>query len=302
LLKEAAMNGPVVSPRRLLQMGAWMGLAYGLLEGLGFSVLRLLPWVMSPVNGTSAYILWIAPIYYAAIFVVVAGGFVALARCFRRVAWDVALVFVLVALAGFLACSFPGRFVMNYASLIVGLGLSVQVSLRQYRKHRAAWSRVMVRTLPPLAIAVLIIAVGTIGMQQLREAVALARLPVVAGGAAPNVLLLVMDTQRADHLSSYGYHRPTSPRLDQLATEGVLFEHAHANSSWTVPSHASLMTGRFVWEHRTGDPWHPFLDGRHATLAEVLQRAGYATGGFVANTLWAGRHTGLHRGFIRYED
>jgi arylsulfatase A-like enzyme len=123
-----------------------------------------------------------------------------------------------------------------------------------------------------------------------------------AGPAHPNVLLLVIDTQRADHLSSYAYGRPTTPRLDSLAKEGVLFERAHSPASWTLPSHASLFTGRWPHEHHAGDPLRPFLDGRYPTLAEALRDSGYATGAFVANTFWVGRQVGLQRGFTRFED
>ena len=61
--------------------------------------------------------------------------------------------------------------------------------------------------------------------------------------------MIVVDTLRADHLSSYGYPRPTSPNLDRIARGGVLFENAFATSSWTKPSHASLVTGRYTYEH-----------------------------------------------------
>jgi arylsulfatase A-like enzyme len=114
--------------------------------------------------------------------------------------------------------------------------------------------------------------------------------------------VLVADTLRADHVSVYGYQRPTTPRLDRLAAEGRLFLNAYSSSSWTLPAHASLLTGRRLSEHRAGIQGRPFLDGQFPTLAEVLAKAGYATGGFVANTFWCGRQTGLSRGFIRYED
>ena len=139
------------------------------------------------------------------------------------------------------------------------------------------------------------------GTTFLRERLAMRAL-ATAAAERPNVLVLVLDTQRADHLSSYGYERPTTPRMDRLAAQGALFENAFASSSWTLPTHASLFTGRYPQEHRAGVMRRPWLDGRFPTLAEVLRASGYATGGFVANGFWCGRQTRLHRGFIRYED
>jgi arylsulfatase A-like enzyme len=114
--------------------------------------------------------------------------------------------------------------------------------------------------------------------------------------------VLVADTLRADHLSSYGYSRPTTPRLDRLASEGWAFLDAYSSSSWTLPAHASLMTGRRMHEHHAGEQRRPYLDRQFATLAEVLGGAGYVSAGFVANTFWCGRNTGLDRGFVHYED
>src|ERR671914_334957 len=69
----------------------------------------------------------------------------------------------------------------------------------------------------------------------------------------PNILLIVIDTLRSDHLSSYGYERSTSPSIDRLAAQGVLFETAFSTSPYTTPSHASLLTGRYPHEH--GAQW-----------------------------------------------
>ncbi|HZP40316.1 MAG TPA: sulfatase-like hydrolase/transferase [Candidatus Binatia bacterium] len=60
----------------------------------------------------------------------------------------------------------------------------------------------------------------------------------------PDVIVIVVDTLRADHVGAYGYARPTTPRIDALAREGVLYTHAIAPGTWTVPSHAALFTGR----------------------------------------------------------
>ena len=73
--------------------------------------------------------------------------------------------------------------------------------------------------------------------------------PVPSAAGKPNILWIVMDTARADHFSCYGYYRNTSPNIDRIASEGVLFENAIANAPWTLPSHASMFTGAFVSRH-----------------------------------------------------
>ena len=115
-----------------------------------------------------------------------------------------------------------------------------------------------------------------------------------------NVLLLVLDTVRATELSLYGFGRATTPALERWAADGVVFERAIATAPWTLPSHASLFTGR--WAHELSTARHRALDRTHPTLAETLWGEGYLTAGFVANLAFCGRDSGLARGFIHYED
>ena len=118
--------------------------------------------------------------------------------------------------------------------------------------------------------------------------------------AAPNVLLIVLDTVRADHLSLYGYDRPTTPALERWARRGILFSEARATAPWTLASHASLFTGR--WPHELGVRWMTPLGTTAPTLAEHFGSRGYATAGFVANLIYCSYDTGLDRGFTHYED
>ena len=67
----------------------------------------------------------------------------------------------------------------------------------------------------------------------------------------PNIVLIIMDATRRDHLSCYGYRRNTTPNIDIIAYESTLFQNAFSNAPWTVPSHASLFTGLFPSEHKT---------------------------------------------------
>ena len=109
-----------------------------------------------------------------------------------------------------------------------------------------------------------------------------------------------MDTVRADRLSLYGYRRPTSPTLERLAKRGIRFDEARATAPWTLPSHASLFTGR--WPHELDVNWNTRLGTKFPTLAEYLGSCGYATAGFVANVQYCSSEFGLDRGFTHYED
>ena len=115
----------------------------------------------------------------------------------------------------------------------------------------------------------------------------------------PNVLLVSIDTLRRDHVSVYGYERPTTPRIDALAGEGTLFLNALSTSNWTLPSHMSLMTGLPPSLHGVEDDGSR-LSGQVTTLAQALRQQGYATGG-VTSHVYLGKQYGFARGFDHYE-
>ena len=125
--------------------------------------------------------------------------------------------------------------------------------------------------------------------------------------APRNVLLIVVDTLRADHLGVYGYERPTSPNLDRLAASGVVFTRAFSSSSWTVPAVASMLTGLPPSAHGGGfevegpnNPWNrTAIDEGVVTLAQRLRRRGFRTIGYVRNPFLS-RGSGFDRGFERY--
>ena len=120
-----------------------------------------------------------------------------------------------------------------------------------------------------------------------------------AKSGAPDVVLVVLDTVRAGNLSTYGYGRPTAPALDSLARDGALFLDATSPSTWSLPSHASLFTGRYPSSHGAHGE-HRFLDANYPTLAEALEHNGYETFCFTANP-WISDGLGLTRGF-GYQD
>lgn len=120
--------------------------------------------------------------------------------------------------------------------------------------------------------------------------------------AGSNLLFVSIDTLRADHVHAYGYPRRTTPHIDYLARRGVRFDNAVAAEMWTLPSHATMFTGLHPVEHgawRATDP-HP-LSGEAVTLAEQLQSAGYATGGF-AGGRWVTSRMGMNQGFDHWEN
>jgi arylsulfatase A-like enzyme len=144
---------------------------------------------------------------------------------------------------------------------------------------------------------------------------------LVAPETRPAIVLITLDTTRADHLSCYGYPRKTCPNLDRLAAESLVFEKAISPATWTLPAHASLFTGKFAATHGVCKAIdgvlnlvvsdygpeavnhyraHPMAAGEH-TLAMLLRDAGYRTSAVVAGP-WLKRVFGMDRGFEEYDD
>jgi arylsulfatase A-like enzyme len=121
-----------------------------------------------------------------------------------------------------------------------------------------------------------------------------------AAGNRPNVLLITVDTLRADHVGAYGYRRPTSPRMDALAGRGVVFDQAYTYWPKTRGSFVAIMTGRFASQTGYGKS-HPLLLEFNPTLAGVLKGAGYETSAAVDNPNVASS-LGYSRGFDHYRE
>ncbi len=118
--------------------------------------------------------------------------------------------------------------------------------------------------------------------------------------AKPNVLLIMVDTLRADHVGCYGYKLPTTPAIDGVAAEGIRVRETVAAASWTMPSLATMFTGVPPAVHQVTGPKSVMSD-RLTTLAAELKKAGYQTAGVVSNPM--GSHTfGFARGFDFYDD
>lgn len=127
------------------------------------------------------------------------------------------------------------------------------------------------------------------------------RLSAPGTHAHTNIILISIDTLRADHLGCYGYAPPTSPNVDRMASEGVVFRTAIASSSWTVPSHTSIFTGLDPTRHGVVKVFYRALPPALDTLAELLWDQGYETAGFVGGA-FVSNVWNFGQGFDRYRE
>jgi arylsulfatase A-like enzyme len=117
--------------------------------------------------------------------------------------------------------------------------------------------------------------------------------------SGPRVILISIDSLRADHVGCYGYARQTTPHIDSLATNAVVFTDCIAQSSWTLPSHASLLTSLFVKTHGACGP-NEGVSAKALVIAEELRRHGYATAAFVTAPFLLPQY-GMNQGFDVYD-
>jgi choline-sulfatase len=135
----------------------------------------------------------------------------------------------------------------------------------------------------------------------LLPAVLLVTATLQADSGHPDVLLITIDTLRADHVGCYGHLRAQTPNIDRLSREGVLFSDAVSQVPLTRPSHVSIFTGLFPFRHGVHDNVAPSLESKFPTLAEILKRHGFETAAFVASFV-VNAQSGLNRGFEVYRD
>jgi arylsulfatase A-like enzyme len=291
----------------LLVVGLGFGIATGLIEGKGLLFFQRLNWARwGPMIHVSREILWISPIVDTVFFFLLALICSAVARFAPRLPSFRALIFVLTFLSVYDWLTLTGR-LDHRACLLLALGVAVAFT-RWCAKRESSFLQFWTRATPWLIAAWVLAFAGIQGGRWLHERNIEAKLPP-AKSDAPNVLVIVVDTLRADHLSSYGYARSTSPNFDRMTQQGVLFENAISTTSWSLPSHVSLLTGRYQFEHGIEnvrpEPWLGW-DGRSlggfSTLGEALQQKGYRTGAFSANRTYFTTTLGFGRGFQHFED
>jgi arylsulfatase A-like enzyme len=284
-------NTVVINP---LVLGTWFALLAGFADFLLYAATTVL---LHRYSYLTPHIVWLSPLSNVLLFALPGIILWALTRWRPASYWLFTSVVVFVFLAGW-GLSTYATHVHPAAALLLTLGIAVQTA-RVITAHSRGTLKLIRYTIPAMAALAIIGGLALTGWNRLSEKRALAALPRAQQGA-PNILLIILDTVRASSLSLYGYERRTSPALERFASRGVTFDLAVSTSPWTLPSHASLFTGR--WPHELNADWLIPLDAAHPTLAEVLAESGYATAGFVANHFYAGRQTGLARGFHHYDD
>ena len=285
----------------ILTNALWFGLVTGLVEGVFLRVMQHYEALRGQITylGTGWQVLWAAPIFDAILFLLAGAGLAVVASFLPRKFAKQAVYFVFCFLAFFdwLLIYLSGR-LNPAATAILAAGVGYQVSYLLFEREQR-FVPVVQRSLKALAGVTLALLVFIQGGIWAREQLTVRQLPQAQAGT-PNVLVIVIDTLRADHLSLQGYERETDPNLKRIASEGVMFENAYASSSWTLTSHASLFTGRWPYEHMADGGRS--LDAKYPTIAEALSQRGYRTGAFNGNFETVTAHWGFDRGFAHFED
>ncbi|MCC6930213.1 MAG: sulfatase-like hydrolase/transferase [Gemmatimonadaceae bacterium] len=288
-------TGTAVQPpsaRELLSI-AWglalaAGVAYALTQFVRQRVLHELAFV-------SRDVWWMSPIAHLMIFAPLALVFALVLRGRPR---GRVVAFATFAFLAVISQLLPYTAIASWAQVILAAGVAVQLA-RWYSQASPARRGALGTATRVATVGVVALALTQQGWRVERRHSMLAALPVAADGA-PNVLLLILDTVRSDNLSLYGHHRPTTPNLLRRSAEATVFEQAFATAPWTLPSHGSLLTGRYASE--LPHDWLRPINLEGETVAERFRDSGYLTAGFVANLSYTSYETGLARGFIEYHD
>ncbi len=276
------------------RLAAWFALVTGVGE---LVVLAIRHFVFGSFVNVSRQVLWMAPLADLLFFLPPAVALALARRAFpRQVTLERAAGFLGFLTAFAILLMFPQ--LHKLAKLILAAGIAVQVQ-RNVAKRPAGFLRLSRRSLAPLALGVAVVAGVTQAGRAWAEHRAVAGLADAAPGAR-NVVLLILDTVRAESLGLHGGERPTTPNLERLAASGVTFDRALSTAPWTLPAHGSAFTGH--WAHELAIDWTTPLPEGFPTVAEAFRDRGYRTGGFVANLSYTTRETGLDRGFVHYED
>jgi arylsulfatase A-like enzyme len=278
-----------------LILAAGCGLVAGLLE-VGTIVVRKTAFDANHLYGMSRHFVWLVPVTNVCVFLALGSlGWIASLAWPIRGRWLAARGLCAIALLPVFLIAFPRIYTLAWLAVTLGIAMRLVPALES---NPRACGRAVKLGFPAALALLLLLAPSPWVVDRTKRSRESAR-PLPPTGS-PNVLLIVMDTVAAGHLSLYGYERPTSTTLAEIAERGIRFDSARAASSWTLPSHATMFTGR--WMHELSVGWLNPLDEARPTLAEYLGASGYATAGFVANTMFCASDTGLARGFTHYDD
>lgn len=285
----------------ILRYALWLGLLTGLVEGVLLYILQRFGALKGQITylGSGWEVLWVAPIFDALLFLLAGVVLAVIAQFLPQKFAKQAVYFVFCFLLFFdwLVIYLSGR-LSPVATGILAAGIAYQVSTSIFERERR-FTPFLQKSLKGFAGVTFALLVLIQGGNWIQERNAIRNLSQAEAGS-PNVLLIVVDTLRADHLSLQGYNRDTDPTLKRIASEGVMFENAYATSSWTLTAHASLFTGRWPYEHKADGGRH--LDETYPTIAEALAARGYRTGAFNGNFETVTRRWGFARGFVHFED
>jgi len=282
-------------PLHVLAFALWLALASGTVEvGLRFWQFR-----SGQRWGTlNPHAAWMVPLVDAVTILLLAGALSIFAwRGFRHLGSPRLAAFLLLLLAIGGPLSLYSTELRWISVILLSLGIAFQAArwIVGRRERAASWVR---GSAIPLVALVALAGFAPAARQAWSETRALAALPPPPA-SAPNVLLIVLDTVRAQNLSLHGYERRTTPGLERLAARATVFDRAYAPSSWTLPSHGSFFTAHPP--HQQSSNGFTPLDDALPTVAEVLRDRGYHTFAVVANSDNAYPHTGLGRGFLQYD-
>lgn len=289
-----------IAPRDVLLLATWIALAAGVVElllriGRATWLGELTIPLFRRVGGDQCWVMFAVNLIVCwALGLLLAIG----ARCwphlfFRR--W------IMVLLASLLVLAMMAPLELLVGEWTVPAGLAV-LWLGQAFLRESAWAGGLAfvrRSLPLFAVAI----AGWCGVMAwvaTRPAPSSRASSLATEPSDTNVLLITLSSVGAKSLSLYGYPRDTTPQLERWADRGIVFDQAWSVASWSLPAHATLLTGQYPSE--LGVDWSTPLDGAVHTLAERLAEAGYDTLGLVSNGWYLEPAGGLGRGFDRYDE
>ncbi len=279
----------------VVSLSVWCGLVSGLVE-VAITIVRKRTIDWNQLYWRSRHFIWLVPLTNLVIFFILGLGLWLVIRCWhRRGRWLAARLLCLLTLLSPFWAAFPEIYGVAGFFFVLGVASRLVPTLD---RHSAGFRQLVRISFPVAAAALPVLALSLWGID--RQKVSREETRPLPSPGSPNILLIVLDTVGADHLSLFGYNRPTSPTLDDLSQRGIRFERARATSSFTLPSHASMFTGR--WPHELSVGWLSPLDDAYPTLAEFLGSRGYATMGSIANYSYCAVDSGLGRGFTDFRD
>ena len=255
--KSLFSRGPARSDGQLDRLGArevlawavWFGLSAGLLEVAA----RVLCRAIDPTRRLylmSKHFVWLTPLATLVLYLVLGLLLAGLTRVWPRLGARLSLrLLCALAIQPMLMVAVPR--ILPAAWFILAWGIATRlVPLLESQPAKPRWF-LLAWSIPVQLGLILIVAGSVFGTDWLKQERESRRALPPAGSS--NVLFIVLDTVRADHLSLYGYPRSTTPTLKRLAENGIRFDRARATAPWTLPSHGSFFTGR--WPHELGAEW-----------------------------------------------